>query len=38
VLGVRRDDGLALTVAMPLGCLTVLSEGAYFRRRKSWTT
>jgi S-adenosylmethionine synthetase len=33
VLGVRRDDDLALTVAMPLGCLAVASEDAYFRRK-----
>ena len=33
VLGVRRDDDLALTVAMPLGCLALASEDAYFRRK-----
>jgi S-adenosylmethionine synthetase len=33
VLGVRRDDDLALTVAMPLGCLAIGSEEAYFRRK-----
>jgi len=33
VLGVRRDQHLALTVAMPLSCLHIDSEPAYFRRK-----
>ena len=33
VLGVRADDRLALTVAMPLHCLAIGSEPAYFRRK-----
>jgi S-adenosylmethionine synthetase len=33
VLGVRQDQRLALTVAMPLSCLTIDAEPAYFRRK-----
>jgi S-adenosylmethionine synthetase len=33
VLGVRSDDDLALTVAMPLDCLAIASESAYFTRK-----
>jgi len=33
VLGVREDERLALTVAMPLSCLHIASEAAYFRRK-----
>jgi S-adenosylmethionine synthetase len=33
VLGVRQDEHLALTVAMPLSCLRTLSERAYFARK-----
>jgi S-adenosylmethionine synthetase len=33
VLGVRRDRQLALTIAMPLSCLMIDSEPAYFRRK-----
>jgi S-adenosylmethionine synthetase len=33
VLGVRQDERLALTVAMPLSCLHVGSEHAYFARK-----
>ncbi len=33
VLGVRSDDDLALTVAMPLHCLAIASEQAYFKRK-----
>jgi S-adenosylmethionine synthetase len=34
VLGVREDERLALTVAMPLSCLHVASEAAYFARKE----
>ncbi|HET8575648.1 MAG TPA: methionine adenosyltransferase [Methylomirabilota bacterium] len=34
VLGVRRDDRLALTVAMPLSCLRTSSEQGYFARKE----
>jgi len=34
VLGVREDDRLALTVAMPLSCLRTESERAYFARKE----
>jgi S-adenosylmethionine synthetase len=34
VLGVREDDRLALTVAMPMSCLHVGSEAAYFARKE----
>jgi S-adenosylmethionine synthetase len=34
VLGVREDRRLAVTVAMPLSCLLVGSERAYFRRKE----
>ena len=35
VLGVRHDDDMALTVAMPTRlCCAVSSEGAYFRRKE----
>jgi S-adenosylmethionine synthetase len=34
VLGVRQDERLALTVAMPLRCLRTLSEHAYFARKE----
>ncbi len=33
VLGVREDERLALTVAMPLSCLHIGSEAAYFARK-----
>ncbi|MFZ1061091.1 MAG: methionine adenosyltransferase [Candidatus Rokuibacteriota bacterium] len=33
VLGIRRDDTLALTVAMPFLCSEIGSESAYFRRK-----
>jgi S-adenosylmethionine synthetase len=33
VLAVRQDEHLALTVAMPLSCLAIDSEAAYFRRK-----
>lgn len=33
VLAVRQDEHLALTVAMPLSCLAIDSETAYFRRK-----
>jgi len=33
VLGIRTDDDLALTVAMPLHCAAIASERAYFRRK-----
>ena len=33
VLGVRQDERLALTVAMPLSCLHIGSEQAYFARK-----
>jgi len=33
ILGVRRDDTLALTVAMPFLCSEIGSESAYFRRK-----
>lgn len=33
VLGIRQDEALALTVAMPFLCREVESEGAYFRRK-----
>ena len=33
VLGVREDEHLALTVAMPLSCLHIGSEAAYFARK-----
>jgi S-adenosylmethionine synthetase len=33
VLGVRQDRRLSLTVAMPLLCLHVPSEPAYFQRK-----
>ena len=33
VLAVRNDERLALTVAMPLSCLHVKSEAAYFARK-----
>lgn len=34
VFGLRDDDRLALTVAMPLQCRAVASEEAYFRRKQ----
>ena len=34
VFGLRDDDRLALTVAMPLQCRAVASEEAYFRRKR----
>jgi S-adenosylmethionine synthetase len=34
VLGVREDERLALTVAMPLSCLHIASEAAYFARKE----
>ena len=33
VLGVRQDDSLALTVAMPFLCREIASENAYFERK-----
>lgn len=33
VMGVREDDRLAVTVAMPLGCARIPSETAYFARK-----
>jgi S-adenosylmethionine synthetase len=33
VMGVRHDDRLAVTVAMPLSCRHVASEAAYFTRK-----
>jgi S-adenosylmethionine synthetase len=33
VMGVRHDQRLAVTVAMPLSCLHTRSEGAYFARK-----
>ncbi|HXJ81534.1 MAG TPA: methionine adenosyltransferase [Candidatus Methylomirabilis sp.] len=33
VLAVREDERVAVTVAMPLSCLAIASEAAYFRRR-----
>ena len=33
VMAVREDDRLALTVAMPLSCLHIASEAAYFARK-----
>ncbi|MBI3077933.1 MAG: methionine adenosyltransferase [Deltaproteobacteria bacterium] len=33
VLGVRQDESLALTVAMPMLCLATPSERAYFQRK-----
>ncbi len=33
VLGVRQDEHVAVTVAMPLSCLSIGSEGAYFARK-----
>lgn len=33
VLGVREDERLAVTVAMPLSCLHIASEHAYFVRK-----
>jgi len=33
VMGVREDDRLAVTVAMPLVCLVTRSEAAYFARK-----
>jgi S-adenosylmethionine synthetase len=33
VMGVREDDHLAVTVAMPLACLLTRSETAYFARK-----
>jgi S-adenosylmethionine synthetase len=33
VLGVREDEQLAVTVAMPLSCLHTASEAAYFARK-----
>jgi S-adenosylmethionine synthetase len=33
VFGLREDDRLAVTVAMPLQCRAVASEQAYFRRK-----
>lgn len=34
VMGVRRDQRLAVTVAMPLSCLRTASEAAYFARKE----
>jgi S-adenosylmethionine synthetase len=34
VFGARRDEQVALTVAMPLVCTATLSEAAYFRRKE----
>jgi S-adenosylmethionine synthetase len=34
VFGIRQDERLTLTVAMPLLCLAVPSERAYFRRKE----
>ncbi len=34
VFGLREDERLSLTVAMPLGCLATPSEAAYFRRKE----
>jgi S-adenosylmethionine synthetase len=34
VMGVRDHDRVAVTVAMPLGCLDTPSETAYFRRKE----
>lgn len=34
VFAVREDDGVALTVAMPLLCTHIESEAAYFRRKQ----
>jgi S-adenosylmethionine synthetase len=34
VLGVREDERLALTVAMPLSCRHLASEAAYFARKE----
>jgi len=34
VFGLREDDRLALTVAMPMRCLAIASEAAYFRRKQ----
>ena len=33
VFGLREDDRLAVTVAMPIHCSAVASAGAYFRRK-----
>jgi S-adenosylmethionine synthetase len=33
VLAVRSDSHVALTIAMPLGCLAIASEAAYFKRK-----
>jgi S-adenosylmethionine synthetase len=33
VMGVRQDERLAVTVAMPLSCLSTRSEAAYFARK-----
>jgi S-adenosylmethionine synthetase len=35
VFGVRQDERLALTVAMPMLCLAVPSERAYFQRKEA---
>jgi S-adenosylmethionine synthetase len=34
VFGLREDDGLGVTVAMPVECRAVASEGAYFARKR----
>ncbi|HYB71630.1 MAG TPA: methionine adenosyltransferase [Candidatus Bathyarchaeia archaeon] len=34
VMGVREDDRLAVTVAMPLACLLTRSEASYFARKE----
>jgi S-adenosylmethionine synthetase len=34
VLAVRRDESIAVTVAMPLSCLRTLSERGYFARKE----
>src|SRR6185312_5610967 len=34
VFGLREDDRLDVTVAMPLLCPAVASEGVYFRRKQ----
>jgi len=34
VMGVREDERLAVTVAMPLSCLLTRSEAAYFARKE----
>jgi S-adenosylmethionine synthetase len=33
-MGVRQDDRLAVTVAMPLSCQHIGSEAAYFARKE----